>query len=39
VIASIGVSAPTSRQSKGRGADLTQHVCDTARQLNDVLGA
>lgn len=38
VIASIGVSAPATRLSKGRDVALAQHVCDVAKQINAVLG-
>jgi DNA-binding IclR family transcriptional regulator len=39
VIASIGVSAPATRLSKGRDVALAQQVCEVARQINAVLGA
>ena len=38
VIASIGVSAPATRISKGRDLVLAQQVCETARQINAALG-
>jgi IclR family transcriptional regulator, acetate operon repressor len=38
VIASIGVSAPTTRLSKGRNAVLAGHVCEVAQEINAVLG-
>jgi IclR family acetate operon transcriptional repressor len=38
VIGSIGVSAPTIRMAEGRVAGLAQHVCDTARHINALLG-
>ena len=38
VIASIGVSAPATRMSKGRDVTLARQVCETARLINDALG-
>lgn len=38
VIASIGISAPATRLSKGRDAVLAQHVCEVAKQIDAVLG-
>lgn len=38
VIASIGISAPATRMSTGRDAALALHVCETAKQINAVLG-
>ncbi len=38
VIASIGSSAPATRMSKGRDAVLARHVCETAKEINAVLG-
>jgi IclR family acetate operon transcriptional repressor len=38
VIASIGISAPATRMARGRDAALAQHVCETAKQINAVLG-
>ncbi len=38
VIASIGISAPATRMSKRRGSVIAQHVRETAREINAVLG-
>jgi IclR family transcriptional regulator, acetate operon repressor len=38
VIASIGVSAPATRFSKARDSILAKQVCETAKQINAVLG-
>ncbi len=38
VIASIGVSAPAVRLSRGQDVILAQHVCEVAKQINTVLG-
>jgi DNA-binding IclR family transcriptional regulator len=39
VIGSIGVSAPVTRMFESRRSVMAQHVCDTARHINALLGA
>lgn len=38
VIASIGVSAPATRMSKGRDVSLARQVCDTAKLITAAIG-
>ena len=39
VLGSIGISAPVTRMMEPRRAVMAQHVCDSARHINALLGA